>query len=88
MERKRCDGELRGQLAEVKGRDKAREAIPTRTEKTVSDGSGTVEKGNRKGKDKTVCAKQRAIGKTRVSAQAGGDKTPLNAGYRILREML
>ncbi len=43
-------------------RDKAREAMPTQVEKTVSDGSDTVEKGNKKGKGKSVRAKQRAMG--------------------------
>jgi len=92
VERKRCEGELREKLAEVEGRDKAREAIPTRTEKTVSDGSDTVEKGNRKGKDKPVCAKQRAIGKTSTGwefrRRKGENETPLSAGYRILRGTL
>lgn len=43
----------------MEGRDKAREAMPTQVEKTVSDGSDTVEKSNRKEKDKSVRAKQR-----------------------------
>lgn len=33
VKRKRCVGELREKLAEVEGRDKEREAMPTKTEK-------------------------------------------------------
>lgn len=71
MEKKRCEGELKEKLAEVEGRDKAREAMPTQVEKTVSDGSDTVEKGNRKGKDTSVRAKQRAIGKISTAGNFG-----------------
>ena len=89
VERKRCEGELREKLAEVEGRDKAREAMPTKKEKTVSDGSDTVEKGNTKGKDKPVRTKQRVIGTTSTGwefrRKKGENETPLSAGYRILR---
>lgn len=92
VERKRCEGELREKLAEVEGRDKAREAMPTQVEKTVSDGSDTVEKGNRKGKDKSVRAKQRVIGTPSTDwefrRKKGGNETPLSAGCRILRGTL
>jgi len=57
VERKRYKGELKEKLAEVEGRDKVREDILTRIEKTISNGSNIVEKGNRKGKDKLVCVK-------------------------------
>ncbi len=57
VKKKRCEGELKEKLNEVKGRDKAREAMPTQVEKTISDDSDTVEKGNRKGKNKLVRAK-------------------------------
>ena len=63
VEKKRCEGELREKLTEMKERDKAREAILTQVEKTISDGSNTVEKSNRKGKNKSMRAKQRVIGK-------------------------
>ena len=92
VEKKRCEGELREKLAEVEGRDKAREAMPTQVEKTVSDGSDTVENGNRKGKDKSVRAKQRVIGKISTGwefrRKKGENETPLSAGYRILRGTL
>ena len=82
MEKKRCEGELKEKLAEVEGRDKAREAMPTQVEKTVSDGSDTVEKGNRKGKDTSVRAKQRAISTGwEFRRKKGENKTPLSAGY-------
>lgn len=90
VEKKRCEGELREKLAEVEGRDKAREAMPTQVEKTVSNGSDTVEKGNRKGKDKSVRAKQRVIGGTgwEFRRKKGENETPFSAGCRILRGTL
>ena len=92
VEKKRCEGELKEKLAEVEGKDKAREAMPTQVEKTVSDGSDTVEKGNRKGKDTSVRAKQRAIGKISTGwefrRKKGENETPLSAGYRIFRGTL
>ena len=92
MERKRCKGELREKLAEMEGRDKAREAMPTKMEKTVSDGSDTVENSNRKGKDEPVRAKQRVIGKISTGwefrRKKGENGTPLSAGYRVLRGTL
>ena len=62
MEKKKCEGDVRKKLAEVEGRDKAREAMPSQIEKTVSNGSVTVEKSNGKGKIKSVRAKQRMDG--------------------------
>ena len=88
VERKKYVGELQEKLAEMEGRDKAREAMPTQIEKTVSDGLDTVEKGNKKGKDKPVRAKQRVIGATSTDwefrRKKGVKQTPFSAGREIL----
>ena len=88
VERKKYVGELQEKLAEMEGRDKAREAMSTQIEKTVSDGLDTVEKGNRKAKDKPVRAKQKVIGATSTDwefrRKKGVKQTPLSAGREIL----
>ena len=89
VEKKRCVGELREKLAEVEGRDKAREAMATQIERTVGDGFDTVEKGNRKGKDKPERSKQRVNGAISTDwefrRKKGVKETPFSAALEILR---
>ena len=69
MGRKICEGEVRKKLAEVEGRDRARKAMLIKVGETVSDASDTIGKGNEKGTDEPVHAKQEREGETPLRAR-------------------